>query len=600
MTSPSEPDALALIHEGWNHLKRQRPLAAWACWQRALRIEPENPAATQAIETLASASELPAAAKAVYRYQAPRNDDQRRRWDEQIGGRDLDNLDVAAQAFQALVDDDPDDSAAWYNLALTLAWLGRNAEAIDALEQVLQREASTDLDAASNAWTLAAVLRQGAGAESLADELSHSLLLEWPDDLGDPIAWIRSFAAVRLLPPPIDGTTGRPAFPDARLFEWLDREMPSPSADLSVDDLPRVRASGIATPGRLRLFGPLAGPLHELERDLKAALGDRFRLRDRQSSPQPLSLLDTDVWLVRLPDGLDLDSRRHLTRDAVEHYYETDWLLQPRASLVFEGDEQTSLNGTPLLAAFAVTKQNDRIAAAKLSGVIRLREQLAARPHVAELYGGYPFDRLRRRVGLEPIDPSTVDPDDVTCMSGDELDRLDPTTLNPSRLIEAYQSARVVASHDTVVRIARDAVERDPSILVRVDVPRLASTLIFEALAEEGPDAAVSWIDRAITLDRDLNAGRHVGRFEWIRGQVLQRGDDPEAAATLFEGLLERFPDDAALLLDAADALDALEQFEREIPLLRRVIERAGERGDWVRAGLARARLETLTDTVDP
>ena len=51
----------------------------------------------------------------------------------------------------------------------------------------------------------------------------------------------------------------------------------------------------------------------------------------------------------------------------------------------------------------------------------------AGRPALpAALYQGYPFDRLRRRLGLELVDAATVDPMDLGCAAPDELDRLDP------------------------------------------------------------------------------------------------------------------------------------------------------------------------------
>src|SRR5262245_41257297 len=119
-------DALALVHRGWDHLKLQRPLAAWACWQRALRIAPDDPAASQALDRLATADDLPAAARAVYRFRAPTNTARRARWDERFRGRDLQDLDIAAGAFRDLAEADPTDSAAWYNRALCLSWNGLN------------------------------------------------------------------------------------------------------------------------------------------------------------------------------------------------------------------------------------------------------------------------------------------------------------------------------------------------------------------------------------------------------------------------------------------------------------------------------------------
>ena len=78
MSATSTQDAtLALVHEGWNHLMSQRPLAAWGTWQRALRIDPESAAARQAIETLESAPDLPLAARQVYRFRKPATEAQR-------------------------------------------------------------------------------------------------------------------------------------------------------------------------------------------------------------------------------------------------------------------------------------------------------------------------------------------------------------------------------------------------------------------------------------------------------------------------------------------------------------------------------------------
>src|SRR3982750_2779530 len=101
------PDPLALVHQGWDHLKHQRPLAAWASWQRALRIKPGDPAATQALQILAAADELPAAARESYRFRPPKDERQRSNWNARLSGNDLDDLLNAAQAFGDIADADP-------------------------------------------------------------------------------------------------------------------------------------------------------------------------------------------------------------------------------------------------------------------------------------------------------------------------------------------------------------------------------------------------------------------------------------------------------------------------------------------------------------
>ena len=66
MRPPPDRDdpALAFVRQGWDHLKLQRPVAAWASWRRALRIDPDHEGATRALDILAAAGDLPLSARA--------------------------------------------------------------------------------------------------------------------------------------------------------------------------------------------------------------------------------------------------------------------------------------------------------------------------------------------------------------------------------------------------------------------------------------------------------------------------------------------------------------------------------------------------------
>ena len=161
MLEPSA-SALALVHEGWDHLKHARPLAAWASWRRALRVEPEREAATHALHVLANAGDLPEAARTESKFLPPAGEARRAEWDAAFRGRDLEDLAVAAQAFGELADDH-----ARYNQGLCLAWLGRNAQAIDAFDRAVPGLAGVDFEVAVRAWTLCEVLRQGGGGSAL-------------------------------------------------------------------------------------------------------------------------------------------------------------------------------------------------------------------------------------------------------------------------------------------------------------------------------------------------------------------------------------------------------------------------------------------------
>jgi hypothetical protein len=449
-------EALALVHEGWRHLRLQRPLAAWASWQRALRVAPEGRAAREALDRLAAAEELPAAARAVYRFRTPRGDDRRALWDARLRRQGLEDLDAAADAFGGLADADPMDAASRYNQALCLAWRGRNAEAVAALDRVVVLEAADRDDAAEDSWTLAEILRQGAGAEPLADDFSHSLTIAWPVEDGEPTA-LASPGLIRPVPNPPDPAAG---LPDARVYEWLDRPMPAPSAGLTADDLPRVLAGVVHAAGMLRLSTP--NPRGRHEDAFARALGDRSHPSRWEATPLPLGLLDAALWTFRFPPGLDGETRRRLTREAVEAYFEAEWIHLGRLGLGPHPAAPVDVVGAPSpLEAGRRAAEGDAVARARLAAVIRVREQLSARPRTALLYAGYPFDRLRRRVGLEPVDPTTIDPADVSCMSSVELRRLDPAALDTHTLADAYRSALSLLDETVVARMAAGLTQRD-------------------------------------------------------------------------------------------------------------------------------------------
>ena len=77
-------------------------------------------------------------------------------------------------------------------------------------------------------------------------------------------------------------------------------------------------------------------------------------------------------------------------RETVETYYENHWIHRPRQGL----------DGLSPLAAAQDARRGDSLAQAKLEGVIRVREQLGSRSSALLMYQGYPFDRLRHRLGL--------------------------------------------------------------------------------------------------------------------------------------------------------------------------------------------------------
>ncbi len=584
--------ALNLVHEGWNHLKLQRPLAAWASWRRALRVEPEHKAATHALNVLANAPDLPDAARAEYRFLTPVGDDQRRRWDGELRSRDLGDLAVAAAAFDRLAtpaDDRPEgDSRARFNQGLCLAWVGQNREAVLALDRAVAALAEAEPGVAVDAWALAEVLRQGAGAEPLADDLNHIATYTWSADpalidLQHPAEFLDAHPNVRSVPTPTDPATGQPTRADVSLFEWLDRPE-SIFIDDDQGEIRRVLTTAIRSAGSLRLSGPDPALLELAVAETVYRVGSRVGNLSRAATPLPLAFLDAAVWAIRLPVGIEPDRADELNRSSVERYYETTWINRPRRGL----------DGRSPLEAGQLAASGDLVAQAKLAAVIRVREQLGARPSTVRLYQGYPFDRLRRRVGLSPVNPEAIDPRDPSSMSAADLDALDPKGLDDFALIDAFESAAALGDDTRTARFAAWLADLDlatsSAALDQVDLAAVFATLVRQALAEEDVDLALEWIDRAVVVDSVIHGGPSARKYTTWRAEVQARAGRPDAALVVYRQLIESEPD-PAIALDAAETLLDNGHDDQAQTLARVALELARQVGDDVLADRAKAML---------
>lgn len=570
--------ARALVHEGWNHLMSQRPLAAWGTWQRALRVAPDAAAARSALATLESAPELPLAARKTYRFRQPRDPARRARWDALLRSAPLEELDAAADVFAELAREAPDDVEAWYNRGLCLAWRGRDREAVSALDRVVALEADHNQESAVEAWTLAEILRQGGGAETLADDLRYACGFSWEDD--DTHILPLRFPEIRRIPTPRDPTDHGSATPDLEVLEWLDRPFPAIAPEsASASELPRVLATVYITPGSIRLSSPRVDGLEEAEEKLRLLIGHDARAAERAAAPLPLPFLDAAVWTVRFPEGRDQADAERWSREVVEDYYENRWIHRPRQGL----------DGLSPLAAARNARAGDDAARAKLSAVIRLREQLGSRPSSTVLYQGYPFDRLRRRLGLEPIDPASVDSADLSCANLWEIQALDPGEMEDQPLVDAFLSALGLGDDELIVTLARALLDRRPEGLQRVSAPDLVAALVRLEMRMERPDAALKWIDQAEPLADD-NERRTLQTW---RAEILARSDRPDESAAIYRALLDESPDDAALALDGAETLLDNLHVDQARPFLNTAIRLAGPLGLRGVASRAARHLET-------
>jgi tetratricopeptide (TPR) repeat protein len=559
---------LSLVHQGWQHLRLQRPLAAWASWQQALRIAPDDPAARQALRALETAAELPPSARASYKFQTPADEPRRRRWDARLAsGHSLDDLEAAASAFESLCRDDPGDADARLNRALCLAWLGRNAEAVEELGRVVLLLAPSNPGRAADAATLAEVLRLGAGAEPFADDLRHTWKVDFREGEELPADLAARWPNLRPVAMPADPLTGGQALDDGQVFEWLDRPIstgvsPAPSA------VPRVLATVILTPRVLRLSTPDPSGFSALDEPAMQEVARLLARGRREATPLPLAWADAALGTFRLPPGLDEASKHDLARGVVEHYFENVWVHQPREAL----------GGRSPLEAARESARGDAVARARLEGVVRFREQLGSRPTHAGLYRGYPFDRLRRRLGLIGEDDSgAVAPDDVTCMSEPEVDALDPAALDDQRLADAFASASALAGNARTARFAAELIRRYPATLGRLDLSAVVAPVVREALREGDPRRALSALERARTLTGDKVLRRTL--TVWT-AEVLARTGRPDDALVAYQSLLDAPDSGPGPALDGAETLIDNGYPEHALPLLLEARSRALASGD--------------------
>ena len=159
-----------------------------------------------------------------------------------------------------------------------------------------------------------------------------------------------------------------------------------------------VLASVFITAKTLRLSSLRALNLERIEEQLFPRLEHGARSVRREAAPLPLAFQDADLWTFRLPPEIDPSAGDELAREAIERYFENDWIHRKRKGLA---------NRSPLEAS-AEAGRGDAVARVRLEAIVRLREQLGRRVSTQALYKGYPFDRLRRRLGLEPSDAGAL------------------------------------------------------------------------------------------------------------------------------------------------------------------------------------------------
>jgi tetratricopeptide (TPR) repeat protein len=540
-------------------MKLNRPVAARAALQRAVHYQPTTESLRQNLEALfGSESRLPEAARREYRFQSPvpaADSSRRAAWDRALEGAESPRFSDAVRRFEELTQQDPGDTAAWYNLGLLQAWLGDNKAALEALDRYVQTE--PDEGRAAGAWTLAEVMRCGYGMEEQADYVEHSVTFQ----IRDPqpvVSLLQHWEQERRL---VALQTGQ----DEQAFAALILEQaPLLTAGASAGHAAKLASNLLVFEGMLRLWhvngDSVARVAAEVQKQAGAGLSPPHERSNRANFGDIVA--EALVFPVGTMDRPEAERR---IREQAERYFEEGWIHRPLHSL----------NLIPPIDAVG-----DRTLRKKVLGVVQFLQDCAQ----TGLLGTYDFDRLRRKLGLATATPPPAaepgkGPPDIAALGAAELASLKVEDLPDEHVEQAYQTALTLDAQELAGRFAQALVSR-PVTQPGTDRFPFYSYLIQRALQQGESDEALNYVNEGERVDCERNEGKRRDDYELRRGQVHVKRGEPDEAEAVFQRLIERSPAKLRYRGSAAEAMLSLRQGQRALRFAEQGLAKAREQND--------------------
>lgn len=540
----------ALFGVGRCHLLLGRPMAAWAAWQQALKIDPSfQPAQSAITEAIIGNELLPAFLRQGARLKSPDelavfNDERRKRWDQALT-KEIDwHVDDLVMAFDFLTQDDPSDLAAWHNLALARAWVGDNVGAIEALEQYVRRE--SDFDAAASAWDLAEVLRFGADAGDLCDARQFIAVYE----IVNLQAVVESLQSSKQLITLSTGPQERP------IAFWVDKAPPAPNEPHLLGGPPRRLAQVLLAQTQINLVASSAEALAECRRQLAPILGDAARFVEEVDTPRNPQSLDIEPMLVLVYNEMPEEERRNLWRAEAEDHFESKWIHRPLKAL-------SGLS--PIDAAQSPEFKK------RLEGVVRYRERNFARYDT-----GYDFDRLRNKLGLELSGPPVTKPHSLSASNAEQLAKLNPSELSDEELETAYRTANNLDVPVTALRIGRELTRR-PALQAKLETVSVFRRLIVDRIENHKLDEARTLLVEAEKVDSVQHDGDHADMFASLRAKLHLAEGKSDDALEVLRKRIDAEPDNLDLLAQGVESLLRADQYKAALELAELGLKRSDE-----------------------
>jgi tetratricopeptide (TPR) repeat protein len=524
-------------------MKLNRPLAAHAAAEVALKNDPSNAELRKGVANVFNSDNpnLPKVAAGKYEYKplpATAPAERKTAWQKALASAGTGKLRHAEEAFVQLVAADESDAAAWYNLALTRAWLGRNADALEAIERYVALEPNEAEGAA--AWAIGEVLRLGQGMEDHADYVEHSRVCSVQDAQGMTAA-LNALGRANLL-------TGVQVSEEQGILSAvvLDPPPPALTPELEAQQSPRLGAYLVLIQNLLRLWHvnkeTLDRTFDHVQKPAGRALSQSAEIRG------PARFGDVVSEALVFPRGTQKEELARRLEEGVQSYFEGPWLHRPLRSL----------GGIPPVDAAGHAPLRK-----KLLGVVAF---LASCAEMIKL--PYDFDRLRRKLGLLEAQPAeqvagAAGPD-MAAMGAAELSALAPEALDEAQLEQAFRAALKLDARDLAGQFARAVVARPPRP-EHADRYPLFNHLIQQALAHGDTTAALDEVNAGEADDCKHNEGRRRNDYELRRGQVHAKRGEHDQAQDVFDRLIDRVPTELKYRASAAEAMLSARQGPRAL-----------------------------------
>lgn len=518
---------LHLIFTG--EMSLNRPIAARVALKMILKLDPTAAEPKQLFEEqFGPNSGLSEASRRDYSLlPPPATRDRQAAWNKAAKTHGAGRLSGMAKMFEELTASDKNDTAAWFNMALTQAMIGNNAKALDALEKYFQLE--TDEGRLIVATGLSIVLRCGNGLEQKSDFLDHLFLLPARDP-SKLIPFIQKLMEEKQFLP----------FPRQPEEQGISGFLLKPLSALLVagDNTPQyahIVGSLNASPGalQLRTFDAKAGS--ELAHAARQALGLAIN-EGKTIMVGNLSDPFRELAVVNLTAATDEDALKAKQRENVKAFITEKWPNLPLKVLGDKSPKQAIT--TPLGRALTL-------------GLLKYFE--GAKSMISDF--GYDTNGLKTLLGLGGEAPKSLVSSSPTA-SGD---------TDSASLDQAFREARHHDRDEEAATLGEKIIA-----LPATQVPDRSHVYLFLGRRKASAGAlaeAAQLLSHGADFDRKHNHGAKAAELDLARAQVLSKEGKQDEAAGLISETAHKHAKDLSIVARATEMLLSMKRGKEAVAI---------------------------------